>query len=123
MDLTAYREKVKDWFDQVKLPVRKPDAAPELEVKGLSYSYIPGIPVLEDINFTIHKGEMISIVGKNGAGKSTLSSLICGFMRPDQGDPSCRSGYCRLVGKGTGRENRTCHAESGTDDFQADDLR
>ncbi|MCH4193098.1 MAG: ABC transporter ATP-binding protein [Butyrivibrio sp.] len=85
MDLTAYREKVKDWFDQVKLPVRKPDAAPELEVKGLSYSYIPGIPVLEDINFTIHKGEMISIVGKNGAGKSTLSSLICGFMRPDQG--------------------------------------
>ena len=85
MDLTAYSEKVKDWFDQVKLPVRKPDAAPELEVKGLSYSYIPGIPVLEDINFTIHKGEMISIVGKNGAGKSTLSSLICGFMKPDQG--------------------------------------
>ena len=83
MDLTAYSEKVKDWFDQVKLPVRKPDAAPELEVKGLSYSYIPGIPVLEDINFTIHKGEMISIVGKNGAGKSTLSSLICGFMKPD----------------------------------------
>lgn len=85
MDLTAYSEKVKDWFGQVKLPVRKPDAAPELEVKGLSYSYIPGIPVLEDINFTIHKGEMISIVGKNGAGKSTLSSLICGFMKPDQG--------------------------------------
>ena len=85
MDLTAYSEKVKDWFDQVNLPVRKPDAAPELEVKGLSYSYIPGIPVLEDINFTIHKGEMISIVGKNGAGKSTLSSLICGFMKPDQG--------------------------------------
>ena len=85
MDLTAYSEKVKDWFDQVKLPVRKPDAAPELEVKRLSYSYIPGIPVLEDINFTIHKGEMISIVGKNGAGKSTLSSLICGFMKPDQG--------------------------------------
>lgn len=64
----------------------------ELEVEGVSYAYVQGCPVLENINFGIHKGEMVSIVGKNGAGKSTLSSLICGFMEPDEG-------VIRLAGK------------------------
>ena len=44
-----------------------------------------GKKVLQDINFRIEKGEMVSIVGKNGAGKSTLSNLICGFISPDAG--------------------------------------
>ena len=58
----------------------------ELEVKGVTYAYVPEHPVLENISFGIRRGEMVSIVGKNGAGKSTLSSLICGFMEPDKGE-------------------------------------
>lgn len=57
-----------------------------LTVRNLSFGYDRSRKVLEDINFTIKEGEMISIVGKNGAGKSTLAKLICGFETPIEGD-------------------------------------
>lgn len=38
------------------------------------------------MSFKIHKGEMVSIVGRNGAGKSTISKLICGFYKPSNGE-------------------------------------
>ncbi|MDD3123674.1 MAG: ATP-binding cassette domain-containing protein, partial [Candidatus Izemoplasmatales bacterium] len=41
--------------------------------------------VLNDISFTIHKGEKISIVGLNGAGKTTLVKLICRLYKPTSG--------------------------------------
>lgn len=53
-----------------------------LEVQQLSYSY-PDKQALKDINFTIHKGERLAIVGKNGAGKSTLAKALCGFIQAE----------------------------------------
>ena len=44
-----------------------------------------GKPILQALDFTIHQGEMISLVGHNGAGKSTLSHLITGFLTPTSG--------------------------------------
>lgn len=41
--------------------------------------------VLEDVSFTIEKGQHISVVGRNGAGKSTIVKLICRLYRPDSG--------------------------------------
>lgn len=55
-------------------------------MKDLSFSYNQGEPVLQDVSFTVKKGEMMAIVGRNGAGKSTLSSLICGFYCPTKGE-------------------------------------
>jgi energy-coupling factor transport system ATP-binding protein len=67
-----------------------------LELRGLSF-YYPGAhpednpgkraagPVLEDLSFTLHRGECVSVVGKNGAGKSTLAKLIAGFFKPSAG--------------------------------------
>lgn len=40
---------------------------------------------LKNINFTIRKGDRISIVGRNGAGKSTVVKLLCGLYEPDEG--------------------------------------
>ncbi len=85
MDLKPYQEKVQAWFQKAPLPPARPAGEAALEVKGLEFSYVPGKPVLRDINFRVGKGEIMSIVGKNGAGKSTLSSLICGFHRPTKG--------------------------------------
>lgn len=56
-----------------------------LEFKDIHFSYEKHKPLLQNINFKIHKGEMISIVGKNGAGKSTLTKLLCGFYKPTKG--------------------------------------
>lgn len=85
MHLEAYQESVKAWFQQTTISKPLPDREVILEVNGLNFAYQPGEPVLQDISFQIHKGEMLSIVGKNGAGKSTLSNLICGFLTPDSG--------------------------------------
>lgn len=85
MDLTSYREKVRDWYQQAAFMPSEHDKDIALEIMDLDFAYISGNPVLQNIRFKINKGEMLSIVGKNGAGKTTLSSLICGFINPDKG--------------------------------------
>ncbi len=85
MNVEPYKDKVMNWFHAAPISEKRIQNNPVLEVKNLSFSYENSAKVLNDINFTINKGEMISIVGKNGAGKSTLSSIICGFNKPDSG--------------------------------------
>lgn len=85
MNIEPYKDKVMNWFHAAPTSEKIIQNNPVLEIKNLSFSYDDSTKVLNDINFTINKGEMISIVGKNGAGKSTLSSIICGFNKPDSG--------------------------------------
>lgn len=86
--LEKYKGQVQEWFRQTTVPERMQNDEVVLEVKNLDFAYTSGKPVLRDVSFRIHKGEMLSIVGKNGAGKSTLSNLICGFLMPDSGSIS-----------------------------------
>lgn len=55
-----------------------------LKVEGLSVSYGDSPAIIEDLSFSLKKGERLAIVGKNGAGKSTLAKALCGFV-PSQG--------------------------------------
>lgn len=73
------------WFQAEPLPAPKPAPEPLLEVKNLCFGYNKGQHTLQNVSFSIGKGEMVSIVGRNGAGKSTLSKLICGFEAQDSG--------------------------------------
>ncbi len=57
-----------------------------LEVRNLRFRYPEATEdVLQDINFQVRPGEVISIVGVNGAGKSTLIKLLLGLYQPDDG--------------------------------------
>ncbi len=53
-------------------------------VDDLSISF-GGIRALEDIGFTMNKGEIFSVIGPNGAGKTTLFNCISGLYQPDRG--------------------------------------
>ncbi len=55
-----------------------------LQINGLSKSFGKS-QILNDINFTIGKGEVYGLIGQNGAGKTTLIRLISGLMKPTLG--------------------------------------
>ncbi|MFX1318496.1 MAG: ABC transporter ATP-binding protein [Promethearchaeota archaeon] len=51
----------------------------------VSFSYVEGAEVLEEVNFTVSPGEMVAIVGHTGAGKTTIAALINRFYDPQEG--------------------------------------
>lgn len=83
--LEGYESLLNKWNEKTDYRIFDVSKTEQLKVENLSFSYREDKPVLSNINFVIHKGEMVGIVGKNGAGKSTLSNLICGFISPDEG--------------------------------------
>ena len=52
-----------------------------LEFRNVSFSYEAGIPVIDDLSFSIHKGESVGLIGANGAGKSTIMKLMLGLLQ------------------------------------------
>ena len=61
-----------------------------LALKHIYKYYNPGtvneMCLFEDFNFTVQKGEFVSVVGSNGSGKTSMLNLICGSMEPDKGE-------------------------------------
>lgn len=83
------KEQLVNWYHSTSGRAQKPEETEELlQVEHLTFGYTPELMNLKDVSFTIHKGEMVSIVGRNGAGKSTLAKLICGFEKPTSGSIS-----------------------------------
>ena len=62
---------------------------PILQVQNLNYIYSIGTPfqhqALEDVSFTINRGEFIGIIGHTGSGKSTLMQQLNGLLKPISG--------------------------------------
>jgi ribose transport system ATP-binding protein len=48
--------------------------------------YFPGVTALQDVNFSVKRGEVHALVGENGAGKSTLIKILMGVHTPSQGE-------------------------------------
>lgn len=61
-----------------------------IDVKNLSYAYSKEgdkpVCILNDLSFSINKGEYVSIIGHNGSGKSTLMKLLIGLFEPLSGE-------------------------------------
>jgi phospholipid/cholesterol/gamma-HCH transport system ATP-binding protein len=55
-----------------------------VELKNVSYA-IARTPVLDDISFSVSRGEVLGVMGMSGCGKSTLLKLIMGLIRPGSG--------------------------------------
>lgn len=60
------------------------DRTPVLALKGVSKSFGP-VQALSDVDFEIHDGEVVALVGDNGAGKSTMVKTIAGIHGADGG--------------------------------------
>jgi cobalt/nickel transport system ATP-binding protein len=57
-----------------------------ISLKNVDYSYFGKIPALKNINLSVKKGEMVSVIGLNGSGKSTLLNIINALIFPDSGE-------------------------------------
>lgn len=73
-------QKVKSWYRKTKAIEKSVDLEVMLEVDNLSFSYAGNSKeILHNVSLTVHKGEMMAVVGTNGAGKSTFCKVICGL--------------------------------------------
>ena len=86
INIEPHKEKLLSWFTKIEKPLEEPQKPVALELKNVSFKYDENAPLtVKNVSFSIHRGEMVSIVGTNGAGKSTIASLICGFNVQNEG--------------------------------------
>jgi zinc transport system ATP-binding protein len=75
-----------------------------VELRGVSFAYDSGPPVLRDVTLAIEAGEFVAIAGPNGGGKTTLLRLILGLEEPSRGevllfgDPATRFSRRETIG-------------------------
>lgn len=86
LQLDQVKSQVQEWNSKQDLSAQENSKKELLKVESLCFKYNRKRKILQDVNFTVREGEMLSIVGTNGAGKSTLARAICGFVKPNKGD-------------------------------------
>ena len=87
----AAAERVFALIDAQPEPADAPDAAILTDVRGdvrmenVNFSYVPGTPIIQDLNFHAEPGSLTAIVGPTGAGKTTIINLLMRFYDVDSG--------------------------------------
>lgn len=80
-DLLEHRPVIQSPRDAVAAPAPRGS----IEFEDVSFSYIEGEPVLENVSFRIDPGEHVAIVGATGSGKTTVTKLLARFYEIDSG--------------------------------------
>lgn len=57
---------------------------------------------LKNVDFKVHKGEVVGFIGSNGAGKSTLLKVVAGVMKPTKGSINAYGNICPMIELGAG---------------------
>lgn len=64
---------------------KSPAPKGNVEIKNVSFSYVPSRPLIEDLSLSVKSGQRIAIVGPTGCGKTTLINLLMRFYDVNQG--------------------------------------
>ncbi|MEO7367419.1 MAG: ABC transporter ATP-binding protein, partial [Gemmatimonadaceae bacterium] len=72
--------------DQDEVLSKMGEIAGQVEFRDVNFSYVTGIPVLNNVSFVAGAGSTTALVGSSGSGKSTLIGLVMAFNRPDSGE-------------------------------------
>jgi ATP-binding cassette subfamily F protein 3 len=67
-------------FTETNFPAKR-----MLTVRHLSFGFTKNLPLIEDLNFELYKGDRLAIIGPNGKGKTTLLNLIADELKPNIG--------------------------------------
>jgi ABC-2 type transport system ATP-binding protein len=59
-----------------------------VDIKGLTKRF-GDKTVVDNVDLTVHRGEIVGFLGPNGSGKTTTLRMICGLLRPDAGSGTC----------------------------------
>ncbi|HSL94217.1 MAG TPA: ABC transporter ATP-binding protein, partial [Bacillota bacterium] len=73
--------KVEDAIDAQQMPA----LTGGVEFDAVTFSYVPGQPVLQEVSFSVQSGTTVALVGPTGAGKTTIINLLSRFYDPDAG--------------------------------------
>ena len=88
------KNKLKSWVKGQKLHKKEINPEKIVELENVNFSYDGLNPVLKNVSFSIHKGEMVSLLGNNGAGKSTLAQIMMGINIPSSGGVKIKGQNC-----------------------------
>ena len=58
----------------------------QVEFKNVEFSYEEGLPVVNNLSFTVEKGTYTTLIGHNGSGKSTVAKLLIGLLEVNKGE-------------------------------------
>ncbi|CAK4111648.1 unnamed protein product [Aphanomyces euteiches] len=84
-------DRINSYLTQENKPVRPEPVSPEntnvvVTIQNATFTWgDESIPILKDVNLTVHRGDLVVIHGKVGSGKSSLCMAICGEMKQTQG--------------------------------------
>ena len=90
-----------------------------LRTEGLS-KFFPGVKALDNVNFSLRRGEIMALLGENGAGKSTLIKALTGVYHAERGAIWLEGQQISPVCGAKIRDRQQAPAEDGIYDPDAD---